>query len=496
MPGWLAWLIGALVVLIPVVAAVVALGVIPGGRRPSTGMAWLILILAVPYLGIVAFLLLGSNSVGKRRRAWQAEVNADVLAARRDAGRSGAPDLRPATGPGTTTQVRALARLNQNLGALPMLGGNTVAVFSDYRESIEAMTAEAARAERFVHVEFYISAWDEVTDAFFTALADAAERGVEVRLLFDHLGSRGIPVYKDFLKRLRGTRIVWAAMLPLHPLKGQFRRPDLRNHRKILVVDGRVGFVGSLNMIEPGYDKPKNHKRGLSWVELVTRVTGPAVRELGVVFATDWAAETREVVRDTLGEGETDPSLSGVADVACQVVPSGPGFVTENNLRLFNSLLYGARSRVALTSPYFVPDETLLYAVTTAAQRGVQVELFVSAVADQFMVFHAQRSYYAALLEAGVRIWLYPEPYVLHAKFFTIDDDLAVIGSSNMDYRSFALNYEVVLLVADPGVVARLGEVHQRYRELSTELTAEAWAQRGRRAAYVDNVMRLTATLQ
>ncbi len=496
MPASMTWLIailGALAVLVPIAAAIVALGVIPGGRRPSTGMAWLILIIAVPYLGIIAFFFFGSNSVGRKRRAWQREVNAKVLAAVESRTH---PDIEAYRGAGDTPYVRGLARLNQNLGSLPMSTGNTVDVFSDYQGAIDAMTAEVERAEHFVHVEFYISAWDEVTDGFFTALSAAVARGVEVRLLFDHLGSRGIPGYQEFLGRLDTNKIVWAAMLPLHPLKGQIRRPDLRNHRKILVVDGRVAFAGSLNMIEPGYDKPGNHKRGLSWVELVTRVTGPVVRELSVVFATDWAAETGEVVEQTLIPGATDPSLSGVTGVECQVVPSGPGFVTENNLRLFNSLLYGARSRVSLTSPYFVPDETLLYAVTTAAQRGVEVELFVSAVADQFMVFHAQRSYYAALLDAGVRIWLYPEPFVLHAKFFTVDDDLAVIGSSNMDYRSFALNYEVVLMLADVGVVDRLRAVHDQYRALSTELDAEAWRRRGWRAAYVDNVMRLTATLQ
>ncbi len=178
------------------------------------------------------------------------------------------------------------------------------------------------------------------------------------------------------------------------------------------------------------------------------------------------------------------------------MVPSGPGFATENNLRLFNSMIYSARRRLSLTSPYFVPDESLLYAVTTAAQRGVEVELFVSATADQFMVAHAQRSYYLQLLESGIRIWLYPEPDVLHAKHFTVDDDLAVIGSSNMDYRSFALNFEVVMMFESRDVVSRLEAVQDSYRELSSELTLESWRERGWGPKYVDNVMRLTAGLQ
>ena len=120
------------------------------------------------------------------------------------------------------------------------------------------------------------------------------------------------------------------------------------------------------------------------------------------------------------------------------MIPSGPGFATENNLRAFTTLLYSAQRRLSITSPYFVPDESLLYAITTAAQRGVDVELFVSEAGDQFMVYHAQRSYYEALLRAGVRIYFYPAPAILHSKFFSVDDDVAVIGSSNMDMRSFA----------------------------------------------------------
>jgi cardiolipin synthase len=286
-------------------------------------------------------------------------------------------------------------------------------------------------------------------------------------------------------------------MLPIRPLKGDLRRPDLRNHRKILVVDGAVAFTGSQNLTEPGYNKPKNHKIGREWVELMARVRGPAVRQLNVVFATDWFSETGENLRSLLSQPPPVPAVAeGAADVAAQVVPSGPGFTTENNLRLFNSMVYAAERRLSLTSPYFVPDESLLYAVTTAAQRGIDVELFVSATADQFMVFHAQRSYYDALLTAGVRIWLYPEPYVLHAKHFTVDDSLAVIGSSNMDMRSFALNYEVVLMVTGPDVVRELSAVQDTYRAISAELTLTQWRKRSWGAKYVDNVMRLTAALQ
>jgi cardiolipin synthase len=281
-------------------------------------------------------------------------------------------------------------------------------------------------------------------------------------------------------------------MLPIRPLRRRWRRPDLRNHRKLLVVDGRVGFTGSLNLTEPGYNKPKNHRLGRKWVELMIRCEGPIVSALNLVFAADWYTETEEIPDLPAAVSESD----AVGDVAAQVVPSGPGYATGNNLRMFTTLIYSATRRISLTSPYFVPDESLLYAVTTAAQRGVDVELFVSEVSDQFMVGHAQASYYRALLDAGVRIYRYPAPLILHSKHFTIDDDVAVVGSSNMDLRSFALNYEISVMLYGGDVVKRLREVEDNYRAMSSQLTSEEWARRPPHKKYVDNVMRLSSALQ
>jgi cardiolipin synthase len=272
--GW--W--GVLVWLLSFGVGVVALGIVPGNRKPSSAMAWLLLIFALPVVGIVLFLLIGGTAVGKRRDSKQAAASAMIRE------RTAAARLGEGGGP---EYVRSVATLNRNLGSVPALPGNAAELFSDYRESIEAMTAEVAGAERFVHVQFYITSWDDVTGPFFDALVRATGRGVRVRLMIDHLGSRGIPGYKDLRRRLDGTSIDWRLMLPVQPLKGKFRRPDLRNHRKILVVDGTSAFMGSQNLVEPGYNKEKNHKEGREWVELSARVTGPAVSALNAVFATD-----------------------------------------------------------------------------------------------------------------------------------------------------------------------------------------------------------------
>ncbi len=481
LPGWLVLLL----TFVDLAIRVIALGVIPGNRRPTTAMAWLLGIFFVPFLGIILFLLFGNFKLSARRRQQQEQVNERVRA-----GTAALADVESSyQGP---EWVKSAGELNQRLGSLPMVDGNNVELIPGYPDSIQAMTVAVRKAKRFVNAEFYIMSSDHVTDDLLTAMEEAAERGVEVRVLFDHIGTLRVPGYRNLLKRLRAGKIQWKRMLPLLPTHGQWRRPDLRNHRKIMVVDGLVAFSGSQNLIEPSYNNPKHKKVGREWVELMARLEGPIVTTLNVVFATDWLSETDESLEDQLLiEAEPAPG-----NVTAQVVPSGPGFSTENNLRLFNTLIYSAQQRISICSPYFVPDDSLLYAITTAAQRGVDVELFVSEKGDQFLVHHAQRSYYEALLEAGVRIYLYKAPLVLHAKHFTIDDEVAVLGSSNMDMRSFSLNMEVSVMLLGAETVGTMRAVENTYRDISHELLLADWVKRPLGARYVDNVARLTATVQ
>jgi cardiolipin synthase len=281
-------------------------------------------------------------------------------------------------------------------------------------------------------------------------------------------------------------------MLPITPFRGDWRRPDQRNHRKILVVDGAVAFLGSQNLIEPGYNRPRNHELGRECVDLVARVEGPVVNALNLIFATDWNAATRVELAKEIRTAPPPP----VGEIEGQVIPSGPGFATRNNLCALTTLIYAAQHRLSITTPYFVPNESLLHAITTAAHRGVDVELFVSEAGDHFMAHHAQRSYYEALLHAGVRIYLYPAPAALHSKLFSVDVDVAVIGSSNMDMRSFGLNHEVSLMLFGPEVVAEVRKVEDTYRAMSRELFLEDWLGRSNGSAYWESVMRLTAALQ
>ena len=283
--------------------------------------------------------------------------------------------------------------------------------------------------------------------------------------------------------------------LPLDPLGHQWNRIDLRNHRKIVVVDGVVGFTGSHNLIEDTYHKRSNIKKGIHYIELVVRVTGPVVREFNAAFITDWYSETEELL-DERTAPEMRVRIPVTGEALCQVLPSGPGFEHNNNLMLFVALLHAARRRITIVNPYVVPEESLLVALTSAAQRGVEVTLMVSEIGDQFLVEHAQGSYYEELLKAGVIIYRYQAPVILHSKSISIDDDIAVIGSSNMDIRSFELNFEITLVCYGAQVVADLRKLEDEYLRCSRQLHLEEWQARPLHTKLFDNLARLTSALQ
>ncbi|PYY48549.1 cardiolipin synthase [Curtobacterium sp. MCLR17_043] len=486
MEHWLSVVITVLLVLLDLAIRVFSIIYVPINRKPQTATAWLLAIFLIPYIGFIVFLVIGSTKLPRARREKQTEINAYILEQTEGIERVRRDHPWPAW-------LESVTRLNRQLGAMPLVGGNSAELYPDSEESIAEMTRAIDQSRRFVHVEFYIATLDDTTRPFFEALARAQARGVTVRFLLDHWASRGYPGYKDTLAFMDQAGIEWHLMLPLLPLQGKFQRPDLRNHRKIMVIDGSVAFTGSQNLIDASYDIKSHIEKGMVYKDLFARFEGPVVAGLNALFVTDWYSETDELL---LRESDPVQRADRGDALDCQVVPSGPGFDGENNLRLFNALLYSAQQKVSITSPYFVPDDSMLYAITTTAQRGVDVELFVGEMGDHAMTWHAQRSYYEELLRAGVRIWLYRAPTILHAKHFTIDDEVSVIGSSNMDMRSFSLNLEVSVMVRGHRFVDALREVQDSYKEHSFELTLDAWVDRPRRSKVLDNVARLTAALQ
>lgn len=481
----------------------VTLFTIGNNRRPTTAVAWLLAITLIPYLGLLLFLFFGTNRLPRARRKKQAEFDEIIRKTTDEVENSlGLTPIRE--------EYQPLSRLAHELTSIPHLPGNRIHIHDSYNPTIDAMTAEIDRAESYVHVTFYAMGYDDVTKGFFDTLERAVKRGVTVRVMYDQVGSFRYPGYATLKKRLNQIDCHWHRLYSIWPWEGGWQRVDLRNHRKLLVVDGRVGWMGSQNLIERSYHRKPDRKHGqLKWQDLMVRLSGPMALGLDAVFRSDWYVETGEMADDG-----PDPTLQDFAfehkrlletgsetDDAhklydCQLVPSGPGYEHENNLRIFSQLLYMAQRKVVIASPYFAPDDSMRYAITTAVQRGIEVHLHVSERGDQFFTQHAQQSYYEELLRAGVRIWLYRTPYILHAKHMTVDDEVTILGSSNMDMRSFTLNAEIMLIVYGQDFAQRMEWVEHSYRVHSRELTLDEWMARPRLYFALDDLCRLTSVVQ
>ncbi len=467
----------------------VLLFIVPANRKPSSATAWLLLVFLLPYLGVLLFLLLGSPKLSRRRRTEQHTMDGLISKAVAEARKR--PEQASLLDPPIAPRYEPFVKLNTNLGDLPALGGNAVELLPDYPRVFERIARDIDGAQRYVHVEYFALSRDEETEGVFAAMERAQQRGVKVRVLMDHLGSRKYPNFKTTRERLSAAGIENHLLLPLHFLGSSYTRPDLRNHRKIVVIDGKIGFTGSQNLIKRNYFR----KDTIYYNELVARVSGPVVAELEAAFATDWYSETGELL-DSRTAPETTLEVSPAGDVLCQVLPSGSGFENDNNLKLFTSLIHAARHTLVITNPYFVPDDALMTAITSAAQRGVDVSLLNSEVSDQFLVSHAERSYYEGLLKAGVKVHQYNAPVLLHSKHISIDDDIAVIGSSNLDIRSFQLNLEVTLICYDPQVVVSLRQIEADYLCKSKPVNLDQWETRPVNEKFFENISRLTAALQ
>lgn len=446
---------------------------VPQRRSPAAARTWLLLIFLLPWPGFLLYAVIGRIKFPAWRFARQREVSGIIREWQRTR-----PVASESGGPGGS--VPALVHA---LGDFRALEGNTIELLPDYDASIARLAAEIDGARESVHLLYYIFADDDRGGTVVNAVLRAKARGVECRVLVDAVGSRKFEL-SALLAKLRAAGIPAHEALPAGLFRRGAARFDLRNHRKVAVIDQRVAFTGSQNLVNPGFVP------GYPNEELVSRVTGPVVLQLQVVFLQDWFFETGELPLDP--KDVEMPAATGGS--VAQVLPSGPGYERENAQELLVHLFHRAERRIVITTPYFVPDTPFLQALRTAVRRGVEVRLVVAYPVDKWVMALAQRSYFDELLAAGVRIHMY-RPHFLHAKHVSIDDDLAIVGSVNMDIRSFALNAEVALLVYDPEVVSALRAVQERYFAHSTELTAEAWARRPVWVRVAQNTARLGDSL-
>ncbi|MCW4455885.1 cardiolipin synthase [Flavobacterium sp. MXW15] len=429
---------------------------IPVRTSPGAARSWLLLVGFVPLLGLPLYLLLGHPWLSHQRVQRQAQVSRRIREQQ-------ALQHAQRWAPRTDTAVAEMAPLVERLGDFMPTHGNAVELLDDYDGALQALLADIEQARERVHLLYYLMFDDAVGEAVTAALERAAARGVRCRLLLDAVGAkRGLRRYRA---RLLAAGVEVQAMLPGGLRWRRSGRMDLRNHRKIAMIDNRIGYVGSQNLAAAGFI------RGFPNRELVARVQGPVVAHLEAVFAGDWFIET----------GQALEVLAAVparaADVATQLLPSGPAYPFSNARDSVDALVHLARRRIVLVTPYFVPDEATLAALRIAALSGVEVQLILSASNNQPLTAWAQQAYYDELLRCGVRIALY-RPHFLHAKHLSVDEDIALVGSINLDIRSFALNAEIGLLCYDAALVQRLRGIEADYLAQSQQLTLAQWRQR------------------
>ena len=440
-------------------------------RDPASRIAWIVVIIAVPVLGVLAYLLLGETNIGRRRVARMREVI------------SGLPDMADAAGAeamylqaDVPERYAHLFNVGATVNGFAPVGGNRGQLMQDSNTAIDAMVGDIDAATEHVHLTFYIWLPDNNGRKMVEALLRAAARGVTCRAMADDLGSR-IMIKSQYWQAMRASGVHLASALPignplLRPLKG---RIDLRNHRKILVIDNRITYCGSQNCADPEFRIKANYA---PWVDVMMRFEGPIARQNQYLFASDWESETGETISQLLRQ----PIPADQPGLPAQVVGTGPTVRYSAMPEMFETLMYAARHELVITTPYYVPDESMQAGLCASARRGVDTTIVFPARNDSWIVAAASRSYYDDLLAAGVHIFEY-EGGLLHTKSLTLDGEVTLIGSANMDRRSFELNYENNILFCDRSLTTAMRQRQDSYiarsRPVSAAMVANwSWHQR------------------
>jgi cardiolipin synthase len=437
-------------------AAAFSLAVVSRKREPAVTMAWTLSFFFIPILGWMFYLFFGYQRLRLRRRrkpnpahrAWIVHGGQPSLL-------EPPANLDPDLGP--------IERLATHLTEFPVTAGNQVHFYEEPQSTTQALTEHIQSARHHIHMEYYIFEPDDTGLRVRDLLIQQAEKGVECRLLLDAAGS--FQLSKRFLHPLQQAGVKVAFFGPFR----LFRQPwgyHLRNHRKLTIIDGTVAFIGSQNI---GRGLLNLKSRRVSGRETDMRVEGPAVDQLQTIFAEDWGFTTRE---NLIGDNYfPKPNFKGTSLV--QTLPTGPDGKENAFQLIFLAAIHSARKRVTITTPYFIPSKSMSLAVEGAARRGVRVDLLLPKRTDHLVVAWAGRSWYRELLESGVRIFEHKEKFI-HAKVLTVDNRLAMVGSANMDVRSFLINFESSLLIYDSEAVSHLQSTFDRTIQTSGEVSLKA----------------------
>ena len=434
-----------------------------GARRASNTLAWLMVLIFLPGVGVVLWFMMEETVLGGRRRRRREELTrrlAEETAHLRT--RSQAVVDLP--------EYEDAISLASAVGGAPPRPGNQLELMGDTDQVLDRLIGDIDQAKVHCHLLFYIWLDDEAGRRVATAIAGAAARGVECRLLLDDVGSRGF-LRSETCEDLRRAGVQVVRALPASLLRVLVSRVDLRNHRKVAVIDGLIGYTGSQNIACASF-APK--RKYAPWVDCMVRLEGPVVRDLQDIFLGDWYPETEETPHHAM---EIDPpEVPG--GVGVQILPTGPGNDNEALEQMALASFHRAHEELILTTPYFVPGPAEVASLCTAARRGVRVVLVLPARCDSRLVGAISRSHFPALLDAGVEVYEFQEG-LLHAKTLTVDRRLALVTTANFDQRSFDLNYEVSTLVYDDDFASQLRFLQMDYVQRSTPVDSRRVSGRG-----------------
>lgn len=458
-------------------------------RKPPVGvaLAWVLLISATPFFGAIFYMLVGERRIDQRRFLARQALSLDYREISEFAFERGLLDVRWEN---HSPDARAMNHLGISLRGFPTVQGSDYTLYSDTDLILGDIARDIDSAQQSVLIEFYIWNKGGLADDVLNAVIRASERGVYCCLLIDALGAR--PWWKsDQPKQLRDAGVHLRQAMPVGLFRGLIGRQDLRMHRKIVVVDGKVGWTGSLNMVDPKFFK---QDAGVGeWIDAMVRLQGSAVSALAAVMIGDWIVETGEPLTEMVELAKLK-WCKPQGDVDMQVIASGPGQSKDLQLQMILALLNSAHQEVVLTTPYLVPDESLMRALRCVAAKGVRIRLVVPEKVDSLLVRHASRSYFDELLECGIEIYLYREG-LIHTKSITVDDSITMFGSVNLDMRSLWLNYEMAIYAYNSPFTRDVRSLQQSYIELSDQLDRESWAQRSYFTRLLENSFRLTSPL-
>lgn len=479
----------ALIGELAIVADIVILGglvirVIMRRRPVGFQLAWIAVLLGLPLVGIVLYVLLGEMRLGRKRALRAESIHGPFQNWLGDLHRR---TVQPVI---ADNRWRPLSRLAESAVGIPPLPGNMLELLPDADAVFKSLIADIDNAKTSCHLEFYIWHPGGRADELRESLVRAVKRGVTCRVLLDDVGSRDF-LRSDAVDVLRSNGVAVTAALPSNLLRMFFVRFDLRLHRKIVVIDGEIGYTGSLNLVDPRFFK---QDAGVGqWIDAMVRVHGPAVEALAITFLEDWELETEEGIEQLRNTADVR-ALPAAGPAPIQVLPSGPVYHPLTIHDVLMMVIYTATEELILTSPYYVPDEPLQAALISAARRGVTVTLIVPAKEDSIMVRYASQAYRGDLVAAGVRVLEF-HGGLLHTKSVTVDGQISLFGSLNLDPRSFYLNFEITLAIYDAEFTSRLRALQLSYARHCQPLDLASWRSRSALRKLAQNTFRLMGPL-